>query len=575
MKFIHSFRTRLFTGFLVASLVPVLVCSSMLLQIFRLRLDSQVDEESQEYLSQVTESLDGLYTGFRQTMLALRASPYVAPALAREQTKSSRVYSELYSATEGSRSGAQFDLYDSQGTWLYSTRSVPPGTRLPTQWGVLYAARQTDDLVFSQVDGGEGNTAVLLRGAAQIPLTSGQEAGYLVITMTRADFHQLLDGKYGSRNDLLLLNRYWRPVYSSKTSLATSVAPQLRQQLLDGEPLRLEGEEYAYRAAVQEEMGLYAVLQHPQAMNQSTRGLLTTVTASSVLVCVVMSVLMCLRLSRQMFLPIQRLHSAISEVVQNNLDVYIPPYQDDELGQLAQRFNGMVAALKHNQEQLVENQRELNEAQIRMLQAQLNPHFLCNTLDTMKWISKINQVPQVAVMSTDLADILRFCISPDEFVPLRREVEILQRYMEIQSIRLSGRCRFEVALPPDLEACMVPKMILQPIVENAVLHGLEDTENGVVRVDVRSDETAGTLKISVTDNGRGLPPEMVGPYVRRETDGRGHLGLYNVDTILKKYYGDTCGLSLGCRPDGPGTVVTAILPLQKEESHAESTGCGR
>ena len=84
MKFIHSFRTRLFTGFLAASLVPVLVCSSMLLQIFRLRLDSQVDEESQEYLSQVTESLDGLYTGFRQTMLALRASPYVAPALARE-----------------------------------------------------------------------------------------------------------------------------------------------------------------------------------------------------------------------------------------------------------------------------------------------------------------------------------------------------------------------------------------------------------------------------------------------------------------------------------------------------------
>ena len=310
-------------------------------------------------------------------------------------------------------------------------------------------------------------------------------------------------------------------------------------------------------------------------MNQSTRGLLTTVTASSVLVCVVMSVLMCLRLSRQMLLPIQRLHSAISEVVQNNLDVYIPPYQDDELGQLAQRFNGMVAALKHNQEQLVENQRELNEAQIRMLQAQLNPHFLCNTLDTMKWISKINQVPQVAVMSTDLADILRFCISPDEFVPLRREVEILQRYMEIQSIRLSGRCRFEVALPPDLEACMVPKMILQPIVENAVLHGLEDTENGVVRVDVLSDETTGTLKISVTDNGRGLPPEMVGPYVRRETDGRGHRGLYNVDTILKKYYGDTCGLCLGCRPDGPGTVVTAILPLQKEESHAESTGCGR
>lgn len=233
-------------------------------------------------------------------------------------------------------------------------------------------AESLDGLAFPPVDGGEDDTAVLLRGAAQIPLDGSQEAGYLVITMTRADFHHLPDGKRGSRNDLLL-NRYWRPVYSSKTSLA----PQLHRQPLAGEPLHLEGEEVSYRADVQEEMGLYAVLQLPQAINQSTRDLLTTATVSSVLVCVVISVLMCLRLSRQMFLPIQRLHSAISEVVQNNLDVYVPPYQDDELGQLAQRFNGMVA-----------------------------------------------------VMSTDLADILRFCISPGEFVPLRREVEILKRYME-------------------------------------------------------------------------------------------------------------------------------------------------
>ena len=85
----------------------------------------------------------------------------------------------------------------------------------------------------------------------------------------------------------------------------------------------------------------------------------------------------------------------------------------------------------------------------------------------MKWISKIKQVPQVALMSTDLADILRFCISPDEFVPLRREVEILRRYMEIQSIRLSGKCRLEVDMPPELEECRVPKMILQPLAENA------------------------------------------------------------------------------------------------------------
>lgn len=564
-KLPHSFRTRLFAGFLVASLVPVLLCSAMLLQVFRLRLDSQADEECRGQLNRVVASLDGLYAGFRQTALALQASPYVAPALASEQSASGMVYSELYSATEGSRSAARFDLCDSRGTSLYSTGSTPLETPLSPNWGVLYAARQTRDLAFSQVDGGEGNGAVLFQGAAQIPDGQGKAAGYLVITMTRGDFSRLLEGLYASQSDLLLLNSYWRPVYASQTSLADDLAPLLREQLLAGEPLHQTGEDFSYRAAAQEEMGLYAVLQRPQSLTPDTRRLLTTVTGGSALVCVALSILMSLRLSRQMFRPIQRLNGAIGQVVQNNLDVHVPTGRNDELGQLAQRFNGMVAALKRNQEQLVENQRELNEAQIRMLQAQLNPHFLCNTLDTMKWISKINQVPQVALMSTDLADILRFCISPDEFVPLRREVEILRRYMEIQSIRLSGRCRFEVDLPLELEDCLVPKMILQPIVENAVLHGLDGVEDGVVQVRVRAVEEQ-TLHISVTDNGRGLPPELVGPYVRSsEPAGRSHLGLYNVDTILKKHYGPDYGLCLDRRPEGPGTEVTATLPLRKEE----------
>ena len=164
---------------------------------------------------------------------------------------------------------------------------------------------------------------------------------------------------------------------------------------------------------------------------------------------------------------------------------------------LARRFNGMVGALKRNQEQLVENQRELNQAQIRMLQAQLNPHFLCNTLDTMKWIGKIHQVPQVALMAANLGDILRFCISREEFVPISREVEILRRYMEIQSIRLSGRCSLTVELPEEMEGLLVPRMILQPIVENALLHGLPGVENGVVQV--KAWKEGERMKITVTD----------------------------------------------------------------------------
>ena len=166
-------------------------------------------------------------------------------------------------------------------------------------------------------------------------------------------------------------------------------------------------------------------------------------------------------------------------------------------------------------------------------------------------------------MSTNLADILRFCISPEEFVPLGREGEILERYIEIQRLRLSGSFTFALTLPEALADCLVPKMILQPLVENAILHGVDGLENGAVSV-AAGQTRDGLLRIAVSDNGRGFPPDMLGPF-REIPRPQGHLGLYNVDTILLKYYGEGCGLTLENAEGSTGAVVTAVLPVRREE----------
>ncbi|MGE4276174.1 MAG: sensor histidine kinase [Lawsonibacter sp.] len=557
----RSFRNRLFVAFLVVSLTSVLICSSMLLQIFRLRLTDAAVTESRGYLSNVRHTMDTVYDGCSASASALQADPLVTRALTEGGGETIQIYNRLFAATEGMRSYARFDLYDREGRWHYSTQNAPTQEQMPTDWGVLYAAAEGSELTFVACKDVTDVNAPLLQGAALLTDGDGERVGFLVISLYQTDFRQLLADKYGTQDDLILLSRYWRPVYCAQPSLAAALAPKLREQLLAGKALDDVSEDFLYSVEYHEPTGLYLVLQRPQVFTKDTIRLLYTVSLSSALSCVVISVLMSLKLSNQLFHPIERLHSAIGEVVHNNLDVYVPPYQDDELGELARRFNGMVMALKRNQEELVQNQRELNEAQIRMLQAQLNPHFLCNTLDTMKWISKINKVPQVALMSTNLADILRFCISPDEFVPLRREMEVLERYIEIQKIRLSGNFAFTVELPGELEDCLVPKMILQPIVENAILHGLDGVENGELRVAARCTEV-GQLQITVTDNGRGLPPEMTGTYSGQDP---GHLGLYNVNTILLKYYGEGSGLYLKNRTEGTGAVVTATLPICRKE----------
>ena len=251
-----------------------------------------------------------------------------------------------------------------------------------------------------------------MQGAALLTDPYGAPLGYLVISVSPAGLQSLLGGKAGAQNVLAVLSRYWRPVYCTNDTLGDQLAARLRAQLLSGGTLSGLSEDYVYRIRRHEATGLCVVLQQPQVFTRSTMRLLYTVSISCALICIGVCVVMSFQMSRQLFRPIGQLHNALQQVGKNNLEVHVPVLQSDELGELAQQFNRMVIDLKRNQQLLVDNQRALNEAQIRMLQAQLNPHFLCNTLDTMKWISKINQVPQVALMSTDLADILRFCIRP-------------------------------------------------------------------------------------------------------------------------------------------------------------------
>lgn len=559
----RSFRNRLLLSFLIASLAPMIICSAMLSQISRIQMTKQLDTDAQTQTAHLMTALDRISDALPGAARALEESRLLPRAFtSREDTQ---INTALFLATEGSRDLADFSLYDLKGRLCYSTGSITQGSTLPTRWGILFAAANSGGKpIYMAPSDADNGSAPLFQGAAVLKNPQGEPVGYLVMDISWQNFQRLFAGKYGSSSEILLLSRYWHPVYASQSSLNAGLAPVLREQLLrDGHP-GAQTEEFRYQIQEHRPTGLYLVLRQPQVFTKSTMKLIHAASLFCVLVGIVICIVLCLPLSRRLSRPIGQLLSAFDRLEQDDLDVHVSRDGEDELGQLSEGFNHMVSALRSNRQELVENQRELNQAQIRMLQAQLNPHFLCNTLDTMKWISKINHVPQVALMSTNLADILRFCISAEEFVPLSREVEVLNRYVEIQKIRLSDQFSFLVSLPEKLETCMVPKMILQPIVENAILHGLEGVPDSVIRVDaVQAGED---LLITVTDNGHGLPPEMIGQPCRRASAHTGHhLGLYNVDTILKKNYGEAYGLYLDNNPAGSGARVRARLPLRRRE----------
>ena len=566
-----SFRQRLNAAFLAVSLVPVLLCSALLLQIFRLRMTADQQQNAEQQLDGACHALFSMQEGLQEAASTLGGSETVLGALSGGWENSASVYSALYDATEDVRRFARFELYDAEGTLRYATQTVHGAQTLPVSWGILKEAADADAIVYSASIDPTDLDAPVLRGAVRLT-RDGQTAGFLVAAFYETQLRAMFDSLAGAQNEILLMDGFWRGVYCSQQAQVQTLSYALREQLLHGKALTGLSDNFVYTARQDEATGLFLVLQQPQVFTRGTLRLLYTVSALCALGGVAVSIALSLRLSRQMFQPIGTLHRAITQVGKNDLEVQVPVQegQCDELGELAQQFNGMVLSLRRNQQALLQNQQALNDAQIRMMQAQLNPHFLCNTLDTMKWISKINQVPQVALMSTNLADILRFCISPDEFVELRQELAILGRYVEIQRIRLSDSFTFAQDVPEELLSCMVPKMMLQPLAENAILHGLSGVQDG--RLTVTARESDGVLEICVLDNGCGFPAEMLGPYQAPEQQ-TGHLGLFNVDTILRKHYGESFGLRLGNRKDGAGACITARLPMRRREADAAGAGC--
>lgn len=572
-----SFRSRLLISFLGVSLIPLLICSVLLVQISQLRMNQRTQDEIQLQVQNVSLSMDRLAAGLENSASALQNTPKVAQALLDAPEEDTAINNALFAATAEIRDYGVAELYDLSGNLRYSTRNLSQSQSLPTNWGVLYSAQMhAGQPVYIACQDPSDTGQPLLQSAVLLKTASGRPMGYLVLESYDRDFQTLFAGTYGSQSSILILNQYWHPIYASQSALTQELVPQLREQLFSGQIPGSADKDYAYSITAHPATGLYLIVRQPQLFGQGTRYILYSVSVFCAIICIAASSIVCVSLSRQISSPIQELQHGFSKLEQDDLTVQIDDSRQDELGQLAKGFNQMVAALKRNREELVRNQRELNQAQIRMLQAQLNPHFLCNTLDTIKWISKINHVPQIAEIAANLADILRFCISPEEFVPLHRELAVLERYIEIQKIRLSDDFTFEANIPESLQSCLIPKMILQPIVENAIIHGLRGVENSVVRVDIASED-AEHIRITVTDNGHGLPEDMIGkPYREKKTpDGR-HLGLYNVNLILTKHFGAGSALHLDAGPCGVGAAVTAVLPVFMEgEDNAQSIGCGR
>lgn len=557
-----SFRKKLMASFLMVGVLPLLVCVLLILNVFRISLQSSSAANAESQIQTMTAGLGERLAACGQVLEELGEQNPVARALAQGEGRDTQIYNALYNAAAPLLRDADFSLYDGEGRRLYTTGSGEAVEALDPGWGVLFAAREERGVVCQAGSPYEGADRSGLRLARAIYYRD-RVAGYAVARVGEEHLSRLFEGKYSAGSDVLVLDPRWNQVYASPTLQDETLAQRLRDRLLEGTALAQAGEGYSYYVLEEPGTGFWLVLRQVQPMADLVMRLFYLAAAVSLILCILVSLRASMRFSRQLFQPIWSLNNAMAAVEEGELDVRVEVTGTDEISQLSGRFNRMTQRLQTNLDDSIRQQQELGDAQIRMMQAQLNPHFLYNTLDTLKWLGKINRVPEVATISADLADILRSSISSDEFVELREEVELLERYVEIQKIRFPGKFEYDMRVDETLLDALVPKLMLQPLVENAIIHGFEDGSHG--HISVTALPSGEELILTVQDNGCGMSRESLERFLARREPSSRHFGLYNVDAILRLHYGPERGLTFLTPPGGKGTCVRVILPISRRE----------
>jgi two-component system sensor histidine kinase YesM len=261
--------------------------------------------------------------------------------------------------------------------------------------------------------------------------------------------------------------------------------------------------------------------------------------------------------SRSATKRIKGLISRMDRVVQGDFSVTLDPGNRDEIGQLTERFNFMIAEVEQLMEEKYSLGKEVKNLELKALQAQINPHFLYNTLDLINWMSVRHDAEEIRTLVTALSRFYKLSLGRGEdTVPLRDELEHARTYVQIQNMRYENAIELVIDTPPGISECRVLKLVLQPLVENSIFHGimLKKEERGVVRI---TGERAGEdLLLCVEDDGVGMTAERLGQILTNgalASDRHGY-GVRNIHERLQLNYGPEFGLSFeSC--EGKGTKV--------------------
>jgi len=284
-----------------------------------------------------------------------------------------------------------------------------------------------------------------------------------------------------------------------------------------------------------------------------------------VLLCIVIGVVtlaLCLVIARRTLNPLSQLVDKMSRVRNGEFTQYMPVVGTEEVKELATTYNYMLDDIRKYIDQLLKTQKEQRQSEIKALQMQINPHYIYNTLASIKWLVYQNDQERTVATIDAFIQLLRNTISnTDEFITIEQELENLRHYVLINQTRYGDAVQVAYYVMPDCGNCLLPKMILQPFIENAFFHAFPSGMRGTIEIFIKRKEDL--LEIKVIDDGIGMDSNLVAQVVG-QSGAKEHysgIGIHNVHERLQLLYGEAYGITMESSVQ-KGTCVQISLPVR-------------
>jgi two-component system sensor histidine kinase YesM len=570
-----SYFAKLFICFAVISIVPVAILGTLVYTI-----SSNVSMSNLEYLSmntvdKATLSLDRTMEEYQSALSVFCKDNEMIHMLNQNkitETNRTSIYQKMYILLAGKSTKMAMHLIKADGSFQLSTSVIPDvyDIKNHSDWGVYRKINASEGTVtYSNRYVSQTGKSYCMTIAHSIK-SRGETIGYAIIDIPADVFQTALDAVNVSlpiRYAVVDENNYllYDEIFTSEQE--TFLDTNFRNRMLEAErskKLYLDAPKRFLTWNItkgQYPLRIISSIPVELVVLNSNYIMVTTfaVAVCSIFLCLILSPLIVRSLTK----PLNAIVHTMDRVQGGDTEARVAVKNNDEFGYIGTSLNEMLDKLNELFATNLEKQNRLRLSEMKALYAQINPHFLYNTLDSIKWLAKLNGVNDIVVIVSQLGKLLKSSIRNEkDSVQISEEIGLVRSYLAIQKVRYGDKFDAEIDVDEEIQSCMVPKFIIQPIVENAIIHGIEDKIDKA-HLTIKGWRENDKIILEIKDDGVGISKEnleRIRNLTRTVVNDSDSIGVANVDKRIKLYYGEEYGLNLASM-ENVGTIARITMPF--------------